>query len=85
MKGLVCIHFLGLPLKQQQFISPQLWTEAKTPKSRCGQDRNPSEGSRLKPVCLFQLLEHRALRSASTATFTRPLLVSLCLLLVCFL
>lgn len=85
MKGLVCIHFLGLPLKQQQFISPQLWTEAKTPKSRCGQDRNPSEGSRLKPVCLSSFWSTGCSAQPSTATFTRPLPVSLCLLLICFL
>lgn len=34
-EGLVWIHFLGLPLKQQQFIASQLRIEAGSPKSRC--------------------------------------------------
>lgn len=84
MKGLVCIHFLGLPLKQKQFITSQLGPEAGSPKSRCGQGCNRSEGSRVEASGPLQLLVAAGVPSASAATSARALLVSLCLLLFCF-
>lgn len=77
MKGLVWIHFLGLLLKQQQFIASQLRIEAGSPKSRCRQGHDPSESSRVEASVPLQLLTAAGLPSASAATSTRALPVTL--------